>query len=343
MAGVYWIGANGNIYARGSDFTGVKELPSASGSLWDNTVSLYDVIPDPNRPAAPPAPTPTDTTTTPAPTNPTGNTAPAAPVLNQSAVDNTQIAIDQLPAILQAALAAEDQTHRNSLAGFDAQEQQQQGQHDTGTTTNQQNYDSTFMDSIRAGIKGLGGLMALLRGTGAAGGSVDQQVRDTVGGVTAQDIRGGADTQKENQGQLDSSLSTFLTDLKGKRQQNEDTFVNNESAIRRDNATQLQDLYGKMAGFYGDAQMTPEANDWMARAGSLTPDIAANTKTQVSPYDTTPVVVHAPNLTAFASPTQPNVLAGPSDGQVGSGIFTMSDPRRRKDVTTPVAAAPAGA
>lgn len=275
-----------------------------------------------------------------APGNPNGA---AAPVLNQGAVDNTQATIDQLPAILQAALAAETTSHQNSLNTFDQQEQQQRGQYNTGTTTNQENYDSNFMDSIRAGIKGLGGLMALLRGTGAAGGSVDQQVRDTVGGVTAQDIRGGADTQKENQGQLDSSLATFLTDLKGKRQANEDTFANNQSAIRRDNATQLQDLYSKMAGYYGDANMTDQANNFMSQAGSLTPEIAANTKTQVSPYDTTPVVVHAPNLTAFASPTQPNVLAGPSDGQVGSGIFTMSDPRRRKDVTTPVAAAPAGA
>lgn len=271
-----------------------------------------------------------------------GSPAPASggaarPVLNRAAVDNTQRTIDQLPGLLAAALAAENQNYSNTIGGFNSQEQSQRKTYDGSTVTNQQNYDSNFMDSIRAGIKGLGGLMALLRGTGAAGGTVDDQVRDIVGGVTANDIRMGADTQKENQTALDSSLSSFLTDLQLKRRQAEDTRVNNERAIRRDSNSQMQDLYGKMAGYYGDAGNTGAANDWMNRAGSLTPDIAANSRTQVSPYDTSPVAVQAPQLAAFSAPTQPDVVAPPSDGRVGSGIFTMSD-RRKKEPATPTLA-----
>ena len=154
--------------------------------------------------------------------------------------------------------------------------------------------------------------------------------RDTVGGVTANDIRTGADTQKENQMGLDTSMETFINELGRKRRANEDALVNNERAVRRDSSTQLQDLYGKMAGFYGDVGNTAATNDWMARAGSLTPEIATNSKTQVSPYDTTPVTVKAPELTAFSGPTQPSVQTAPS-GQVGSGIFTMGEQRRRKE------------
>lgn len=270
-------------------------------------------------------------------TAPSGGGGVSYPALNTGAIANTQKAIDELPGLLEAALAAEAQNRTNTLNQFQAQEDAQRGTYDQSTITNQQNYDSNFMDSIRAGIKGLGGLFSLLRGTGAAGGTAQDLVRDTVGGVTANDIRTGADTQRENQSALDASLSTFLTDLKGKRQGAEDTFQNNQNAIRRDNATQMQDLYSKMAGYYGDAGRTSEANSWMARAGNLTPEIARNSRSVVSAYDTTPVAVQAPQLSAFAAPSQPNIASIPQDGQVGSGIFTINK-KKENQVALPVGA-----
>lgn len=334
---VAWTGQDGNLYWRQGDqvinagpatsyqFTqgGLRALdPNSALGQGAGFAPGVDQIADPNVKVA----------------APTGGTAVTKPVLNQGAVNNTQASIDQIAPLLQAALASEDTSYGNTVNGFNAQEGTQRKTYEGSTVTNQNNYDSNFMDSIRAGIKGLGGLMALLRGTGASGGSVDDNVRDTVGGVTANDIRGGADTQKENQGALDASLSSFLTDLGTKRKANEDTHVNNERAITRDSNTQLQDLYGKMAGYYGDAQLQPQADDFMARAGALTAPIAANSKTQVSPYDTTPVAVQAPQLTAFAGPTQPNVLAAPQDGQVGSGIFTMTRNKKTAPEPTPALA-----
>lgn len=266
----------------------------------------------------------------PAPVSSGGGGGAPAPVFNEAGARNTQIAIDQLPALLQAALEAEGTTFNNTLSGYNAQEGQQRSTHDKSITTNQQNYDSNFMDSIRAGIKGIGGLLQILRGTGAAGGTAEDLARDTVGGVTSNDIRVGADTQKENASALDSALSQFLTELGIKRKSAEDTHVNNERAIRRDNLSQMQDLFGKMAGFYGDVGNTGEANNWTNRAGSLTPEIAANSRAQVSQYDQTPVAVKSPELAAFADPTQPSVVTGPN-GQVGSGIFTIDSRKKREE------------
>lgn len=340
---VAWVGADGNLWWRQGDQVinagkantyqfvngGLRALdPNSSLGQGAGFAPGVDQIADPNAPQRSAAPA--------------GGTAAPAKVFNQAGAENTQRTIDQIPGLLQSALAAEGTSYGNTVGGFNAAEGTQRGNYDTSTTTNQQNYDANFMDSIRAGIKGLGGLMQLLRGTGAAGGTAEELARDTVGGTTANDIRGGADTQKENQGALDSSLSTFLTDLQTKRKAADDTRVNNERAIRRDSNTQLQDLFGKMAGFYGDVGNTGASNDWMNRAGALTPDIAANSRTQVSPYDTTPVVVHAPNLTAFAPPTQPSVATSPADGQVGSGIFTMTDPRRKKDAAPAPVPVPVG-
>ena len=329
---VAWVGADGNLWWRQGDqvinsgaasnyeFTngGLRavnfDTPLGQGSGFAPGV---DQIADPNAPQK----------------APTGGTSSSRPVLDRAAISNTQATIDQIPALLEAALQAERQRYGNTVNEFNQQEEGQRKTYDTSTVTNQQNYDANFMDSIRAGIKGLGGLFSLLRGSGAGGGTAEDLARETVGGVTANDIRTGADTQKENQIQLDSSLSSFLTELQRKRRANEDTLVNNERAVRRDSNTQLQDLFGKMAGYYGAAEMEPQRNEWMSRAGSLTPEIAANSRTQVSAYDTAPVTVKAPELAAFAGPSQPEVVTGDSAerGRVGSGIFTISDQRRRRE------------
>lgn len=323
MAGVYWIGQDGNTYMKADGLAGVTKWVAPLKSPEQMGLTRID---DPVNP-----------TPTAAPTG-GGGGGTVTPSLNQAAVNNTQLALDQLPGLLQAALQSEAQRYQNTVNDFGAQEQGQRKTYDESTTTNQQNYDQTYMDSIRAGTKGLGGLFNILRGTGAAGSTVEGDVRDIVGGVTANDIRTGADTQKENQTSLDGALGAFLTELGRKRRVNEDTRVNNERAITRDNQTQMQDLLGKMAGYYGDAGRTAERDTFMSRAGQLTPGIAANSRAQLSAYDTTPVAVQAPQLTAFAAPTQPDVAVAPDGGQVGSGIFTMSDRRRKEAVPVPVAA-----
>lgn len=320
--GAYWIGADGNVWLDGKN---QGQLLKDYGNGYDAQFSsgqgtrIDDPNPPQNRVQAPAG----------------GGGGAAKPVFNQAGVTNTQRTLDELPGLLEAALAAERVKYGNTINEFNTQEQGQRKTYDQSTITNQQNYDGNFMDSIRSGITGLSGLMSLLRGTGAGGGTAEDQARDTVGGVTANDIRAGADTRKENQTQLDTSLSGFLDELGRKRRQNEDALVNNERAITRDSKTQMQELFGKMAGFYGDVGNSAEANNWMNRAGALTPEIAQNSRTQVSPYDTAPVAVKAPELSAFADPTQPSVTTAP-DGQVGSGIFTMNDTRRRKEQVAPI-------
>lgn len=329
---VYWIGQDQNIWLK--DAAGTRNMGPAGASVTrPDATGFYDPWADPvETPMRFNAQQIADPMVQ--QSAPTGGGGTISRPLNQAGIDNTQRAIDEIPGLLEAALAAERTRYGNTTRGFNEQEAGQRRTYDESTVTNQKNYDANFMDSIRAGIKGLSGLMSLLRGTGAGGGTAEDVARDTVGGVTAQDIRAGADTQQENQTTLDSALSGFLTELKGKRQANEDVFENNERAIRRDSNTQLQDLFGKMAGFYGDAERQAEADSWMARAGDLTPKIARDSRTQVSRYDTTPVTVKAPELTAFKGASAPNVVTSPT-GEVGSGIFTISDPRRRRE-TAPV-------
>lgn len=329
---VYWIGQDGNVWVQNSDLSASnvgRPVRRVKGGIEAQRASVAgNEIRDPalGRSSGPSSSAPSYSGGSSG-----GSAAPPPPVLNEAAIRNTQRTIDEIPGLLAAAMRTEGRRYQNAVADFLAQEKAQRKTYGESSTTNQLNYDETFMDSIRAGIKGLGGLVNLLRGTGAAGGTAEDQVEDMVGGVTAKDIRTGADTQEENQTALDNTLSTFLTDLTRKRRVNQDTFENNRRAIRRDSDTQLQDLYGKMAGYYSEADRTAEANTWLDRAGRLTPRIARSSRTHLSKYDTTPVVVKAPELTAFAEPSQPDALLAPEDGQVGSGIFTIGERRRREE------------
>lgn len=254
----------------------------------------------------------------------TGGYVAPKPVLNTAAIANTQKSIDQLPLILQQALAASLQEYENAKQGFGVQEEQQRGAYDKGTTTNQLNYDANLMASLRAGTKGLGGLLSILRGTGA-----ENWARDAVMETTSNDIRGGLDTRNQNQTGLDSSLSGFLTELEGKRNANDQTLRNNEYAARGANATQAQKLYSDMASVYADAEDTANATKFMNKAGDYSGDIARYGTAPVSKFDTVPVNVKAAEVSAFADPTKQAVSATEGNQGGGAGIFTLGDTRRK--------------
>lgn len=330
--GSYWVGTDGNVYYKADSDGSVTN----KGTYLNGTDSVFSSdgvsmrarrIDDPN-----PQPVQQNNSSSiagPAPTG-GGGGGSSLPTLNTAAISNTQKTLDELPGLLSDALAAEETGYNNTRADYNTQEQQQQGTYDKSTVTNQKNYDGNFMDSIRAGVGGLRGLFQILRGTGAGGGTAEELARDTVGGVTAGDIRDGLDTREENQTQLDDSLGSFMSNLKRKRETLDDTFDNNKRAITRESNQQRQDLYGKIAGFYSDAERTGDATNWLNKAGKLTSAIARDSRTKVSKYDNSPVEVSAPKISAFDAPTQPSVqVATPQ--QVGSGIFTISDPERRRE------------
>lgn len=328
---VYWLGQDGNIYyGSGKEGASVQNMgkpvgqgvnavaiPYRPGMGFDaergSAVAKY--IDDPN---------PGGNVLSESTTAPNGRQSGVQrPALNQAGIDNTLATIRELPSILANALANQTTQYNNTNNAFNQQEATQRGQYAQSSDTNQGNYDSNYMAALRAGRSGLSGLMSALRGTGAEGWA-DQ----VVGNQTASDIKTGLDTRNENQQQLDNTLNGFLSDLERKRIENRDTYENNKRAVQRDNDTRLQKLYGDIAGMYGDAGRTAEYNDYMGRAGRLTSDIARNSMTQLSNYDTTPITVKAPEITAFSKPVEQGISAQPG-GNIGAGLFTIGE--RRKD------------
>lgn len=322
MAGIYWVGSDNNTYYKGGGGDSAPVLNLGKGDqrfhpLIKRGATLVD---DPNPGGGVLA------ASTTAPSS-GGGGGSAPPVLNQAAVDATQASLASLDTILANALASSKTGYTNAITQLDEQEKQERGRYDEGTVGNMKNYDSNLAASLRAGRSGRAGLMAALRGGGGSGNSFARDwVENTVGDTTSNDIREGYNTYDENRNELDTSLSTLLTGLKGKRQQNEDTLANNERAARLYDAQQRQDLLQKLAGIYGEAER-PEASTYIAQAGSYAPTIAQNMGAQVSSFDATPVEVKAPDVTAFSAPEQKSMGATPNQS---TGVFSLTDPRRRK-------------
>lgn len=320
--GVFWRGADGKVYVKGDRGT------NAAG-VWDNNTQkywsdrMYQMIDDPNRPA-------------PSPTTATGGGGGGGgrvyDPLNQGAVNATQASIDSLGTILAQALASAQTGYDNANNLMNQQEQSQRKSYDEGTLSNMQNYDANLGASLRAGRTGLSGLMAALRGGGGAGNDFARDwVQNTVADTAANDIREGYNTFDENKRGLDTTLSTFLTELGRKRQENEDTLVNNRRAANLYDAQQRQLLNQTLSELYGKAGMFDQASNFMAQAGNQAGRIAENSGARVSAYNTAPVEVKSPDITAFEAPEKQAMTASPD--RTSSGIFSILDPRRRERET----------
>ena len=329
---VYWVGADNNIWYKGADGQVVNRGGAGDffpgGNLSDGGASGHrsgsfaaNRIDDPNRPIEQ------------APGAVVGSGGGSSPkVFNQAAADATRSSIDSLGGILAEALANAQRGYSNARGILDAQEKAEQEKYDESSVNNMQNYDSNLMASIRAGSTGLSGLRSALRGGGASGNDMAQRwAENTVGDTTSNDIREGFNTFDENRRGLDSSLSTFLTNLSGRRQENEDTLENNRRVAQRENAMQNQNLRQELAGLYGEADRLGERDAIIREASSFTPTIAANANARTSAYNTAPVDVKSANISAFETPEKQGMAA--DGGRTAQGIFSMNDPRRRRTST----------
>ena len=326
--GTFWRGADGNVWVAGEGGTN-------SAGAWDNNTfnywknRQYKLINDPTGQYNPVSGGTTSSSPSGAPSG--GGSGGGGGVFNQAAVDATNASLGSLGTILAQALASAETGYNNANSQFNSQEKLQREQYDEGTLGNMKNYDSNLAASLRAGRSGLSGLMAALRGGGGGGNQFARDwVQNTVADTTSNDIREGFGTYDENRSELDNSINTFLTELKGKRQQNEDTLENNRRAARLYDAEQRQNLFQKLAELYSTGGRTGEASNYLAQAGAQAPVIASNMGSQVSAYDTAPIEVDSPDITAFESPEKQSMTATDSKSGRGSGIFSLTDPRRKE-------------
>lgn len=320
-AGIFWRGADNNVYVAGD--RGVN-----NAGVWDDNTSDYwqsrgyDLSNDPNvgNPGAGRATSPGAGA---------GGSGSGNQPLNQAAVDATNQGLAGLDTILAQALSRAGTQRDNLRDALNTQQTQGVAQYDENTLRNMQNYDANLGASLRAGRSGLSGLMAALRGGGGGGNQFAKDwVQNTVADTTSNDIREGYDTFDENRRGLDSSHSTFLNELAGRRRENEDTFVNNQRAAQLYDAQQRQSLLQQLSGLYGDAGNRGQADTFMRQAGDQNSRIAQNMGAEVRRFNDAPIQVQSPDMTAFSSPEQQAMTATPNRN---TGVFAINDPRRFRE------------
>lgn len=325
---VYWVGQDGNVYYGDGQGGGVRNMgkligeptavPYRPGQGFDAELGsgTGQRIDDPALKK--------------------GSTAPTADTggatykpLNQAQVDTTNASLSSLGQILSEALSNASKGYNRVKEQLGAQEAERRGIYDAESLKNQQNYDSNLGASLRAGRSGLSGLMAALRGGGGGGNDYARNwIQNTVADTTANDIREGYNTFDENRAAQDQGMSTFLNELRGKREENQETFENKQRAARLYDAQQKQNLYQKLADLYGESGNASENARYLGLAGGQAGNIAQNMVEKVGDYNTTPIKVQSPDITAFAAPEQQSMSA--SENARGTGIFSMLDPRRRE-------------
>lgn len=329
--GVFWIGQDGNFWVKNEG--GTKNMGRADGSgvgnyklvgdklvdKWaDNgqpgSVMDYQMIKDPALKQEPTV----------------LNDGPTYKPFNQAGVDATNASIASLDTVLANALASAQTGYDNNRRLMNQQEASTKAAYDADTLRNQQNYDSNLGAAIRAGSIGLQGLMSALRGGGGSGNQFARDwVQNTVADTTSNDIREGYNTFDENKRGLDSAQTTFINELGRRRAENEDTLANNRRAANLYDAQQRQSLLQTLSGLYGEAGRLGEANSIMGQSAAQAPRIAENIGAQVSAYNTAPIKVESPDMTAFAAPEQQSMSAS---SKQDTGVFSINDPRRRREL-----------
>lgn len=276
MAGVYWIGANGNTYIKQSGQTGVvnfgtpSELAAKNKIPGINTLAGLRQVPDPNPPPQP------------APTNPNASVAaaaPAAPAAPAKVDKSNDIALQN------AGLAAVDSQLTTGLGSIDGALSKLTGQYDTEKTrnegnyteqsnTNQNNLQKNKQTALVNASQGRQGLFGTLSSLGALNGSGIELANRAVQKGANDDLSGAADAFAGNQSGLDTAIGTFRDEDKARRENASTSADNARINARNDAATKRLAYFGNLVNDYSAQGDEAQAKTYTDQAAALYPEIA---------------------------------------------------------------------
>lgn len=333
MAGaVYWVGADGNVWLKGS--SGVQNLGSATTANYGLSDAGFESntlkqsiqaqrIADPNAPA------------TGAPTNPNGDSGAAATVLPDKSNDI---------ALQNAGLSAIDQQTSTGIASIDKALGGLNGQYDTEKTTNEGSYTANSdqnqtnlqknkQTALVNAAQGLQGLNGILSSIGALSGS-GLQLRDrAVQQGANEDLSGAADNYGVNQAALDTSIGTFRQEDDRRRKEAATAADNARANVNNNAATNKLQAFKSLADDYSQMGDSANAQKYTGLAAALFPTIAAtsvpNSDIAYKGAAFTPATLAS--YIAGANPTTVSTTAAAPGQQPG---LIATTPQKKKQLAT---------
>lgn len=304
MAGVFWVGANGNIYIK--DGSGVRDAGKAlkvSDKGFDAAGMSGQAtrIADPNPPKQ----------TTPAPSNPNntgggGSSVPAKPdKSNDISLNNA--GLSSVDAQTSAGLSAIDKALGGLVGTYDTEANRNERNYKDQSTTNQTNLQTNKQTSLVNAAQGRQGLFGTLASLGALNGSGIDLANQAVQKGANEDLAGASQNYSTNQEGLDTAIGTFRDEDKQRRQEAQTAAANAKTNVNNNAAKNKMQFLTNLSNDYADMGDSGNASKYSSMAAALYPQVAATS---------IPDSNIAYSGAAYTPSTLANYLAGANSTQV---------------------------
>jgi hypothetical protein len=280
---VYWVGQDGNIWLKSDQ--GTRNVGSATdpkynynlgpGGFESNTLLqsiMADRIPDP----LPGGIKPTSPRVTSSTSSSSNRPTVANPVLNQSAIDQTNKAINSLGAETDIGRQNIANQHASVLSGYDLEAARNTNDFNDQTGVNNQNLLKNKQNALIAGAQGRRGLRGTLASLGALSGDGSLLADRAVTQATNADIGNAVDTYATNAQSLANGLGNFTEEDARRRAAASVEVENLHKALEGSVAKKRQGYYQDMAKLYEAGGNVPAAANWLNQAGDLNNLIVQN-------------------------------------------------------------------
>lgn len=315
--GVYWVGADNNLYTRVSGQNGVKNIGPNGVAALPSGLSRID---DPNAPKSNPKVLGAATGVAPAPA-PAQTSAPQfQDRSNDIAVQNSTINEAQDTGrtgvqAIQDALAK----IMGQYSSVDAAGEKQYGDESTANQQDLQSNKQTALETAQQGRRGLFGTLASL---GALSGTGLELANNAVARGANEDLTQASDTYATNQNGLDSSIEAYRKDEAAKEDQARYA-AENDKKIAQSNALKAQQAaYKNLVADYQDEGNTAQGKFYTDLISKLAPQISAVDVPQID-LGYTGGAYTAPTLQSYLGKANTTTVSGTPATTTGGNPYAI--------------------
>jgi hypothetical protein len=265
--GVYWVGADGNVYLKGPGGNGasVSNL-GLSGNVKQSQLGNAWQIGDPNAPKTP-APAQTGSTT--------GGSTGTQYADKSGDIGVQQAGLGSVDATSNAGIDAVNKALGTIVGQYEGDLGTAKTEYGSNSNSNESDLQANKQRSLESAVQGRQGLYGTLASLGALNGTGLTLANNAVQKGANEDLTTAADTYATNQRGLDTSYNTYTTNEQRAEQKAKDAGANDVEQVQNDAAKSRQAYLTNLANDYTAEGNTEQAKTYAAQAAALFPQIAA--------------------------------------------------------------------
>jgi hypothetical protein len=305
--GVYWVGADGNVYLKGAGGNGASVTNlGLSGNVKQSQLGGAYEINDPNPPKSPTAALTSSSSGT-------GYTDETSDIASNQAGLNA----------LGAGLTTENNSINSKIGGIDALYAGDLGTAKNNyTTESQANTDDLQSNkevALQNAVQGRQGLYGTLASLGALNGTGLVLANNAVAKGANEDLATAANNFSTNKDSLDTAYNTYTTEEQNAKKQADDAAATDLTQAKNSSLRTQQQYLSAIANDYTKEGNTAQAKNYFAQANALFDPINQTNVPATSDFGYTGSTWNTPSLNQITSKAN-NTSVLPTQG---SGVFNV--------------------